>query len=355
MLNSLGNPIVETLFIGGGTPSVVPLTILSKFLFALKKMTEGRIIEYTMELNPETVYPELLKTLEYYSINRLSIGIQSLDDQILKILGRNTNRETSTRALETIGKNWKGSVNVDLINSVPGQNVKSALKDIAYIAKISPDHISLYNLTFEKSTKLHSLLEQGKLIPLSESVDSAIQIESSSLLESLGYKQYEVSNYSVEGRESLHNLNYWNMGAYLGIGPSGASTLMSRNGPVRIEQLRSTKEYLKPVSFYKRSNIEILLPGSFLLEHFMMGFRLFKGLDIIDINNIFNTDIFTYLHPVFKKWNSQLLFNGSRVSLNKQGILKLNSFLLDIAAHIDENPLNIQGSEINWPRESLQS
>lgn len=349
ILHNIGKPVIKTVFIGGGTPSAVPFDLLSSFLKNLGKMFITKPCEYTIELNPETVTKDLLEILSANGIHRISIGVQSLDDRILRTLGRNTDAVTTLEGLEIIKNNWKGSFSVDLINAVPGQTVTNSLSDIEGINHFDPDHISLYSLTFEPSTKLYKMLEAGEITTLSESTDLKIQKESLDLLESLGYKRYEISNFAKEGKVSLHNLNYWKMGSYLGVGPSAASTLLTGTGPVRLMYKRSISNFIGSTFFKDRFDIEYLEPDSFFLEHLMMGFRLIKGVKTDYINNVFDTDLINYLEPIFIKWKDMLIIENDSIRLTNNGLSFLNPFLIDIAALIAENPLKISGKDIKWP------
>ncbi|MCD6397726.1 MAG: radical SAM family heme chaperone HemW [Spirochaetaceae bacterium] len=350
-LESLGNPEVRTLFIGGGTPSSIPSHILRKFLEKLNIIINIKPYEYSIELNPETVTREVLSILEENSINRISLGVQSLDDRVLKVLGRNTNSIRTLKALETIKKYWTKSFSADLINAVPEQTLKIALSDIRQINYFKPDHISLYSLTFEAGTKLFSRLEIGKIQPIKDSDDIFMQKESINLLKSMGFNRYEVSNFAKNGKESLHNLNYWKMGSYLGIGPSGASTLLTNAGPLRLSYKRSISNFLNSKTIADRTEQELINPESFLLEHLMMGFRLKNGIDIEHINSVFNLDIEDYLKTVIGKWRRVIKLTETSIYLNSNGLALLNPFLVDVASLISMQKLKIRVSEINWPQD----
>ncbi len=351
----MGKPEIKTLFIGGGTPSSIPIDLLDNFLDKLKLIIHSSPAETTIELNPETVDTDLLRILSSNGIQRLSVGVQSLDDSILRTLGRNTDVLTTKNGLEIIKKEWKGSFSVDLINTVPGQTIESSLSDINLIDKYKPEHISLYNLTFEPFTKLYTLLEAGEITTLSESTDLIMQNESIKLLKNNGYKRYEISNYAKDGKKSLHNLNYWEMGSYLGVGPSAASTLMTEKGPVRLIYKRSISNFLNSSFLEDRIDLEHLNPDSFLLEHLMMGFRLIKGVNTDQIYNIFGIDLIKYLNPIFNKWNELLIVEKNSICLTSRGLSLLNPFLIEIAALIGNYPLCIRGEDINWPFETPQS
>jgi len=349
MLRNIGFPKITTLFIGGGTPGSIPILLLEDFLGRLCDIIEDLSIESTIELNPETVSIDLLRVLSNNGINRVSIGVQSLDAAILKTLGRNTSREKTIDALNILKKNWSGLFSIDLINAVPGQTINAALSDIIQVNNFSPDHISLYSLTFEPGTELHSLLEKGKITSILENTDNLMQKESISLLKSLGFNRYEISNYARIGMESLHNINYWKMGSYLGLGPSAASTLLYDTGPVRIIIKPDTSLFISSAPFSSRTEFESISKESFLLEHLMMGFRLLEGIDIKYINYVFNIDIKDFLTPLFKKWDKMLLSNKESIFLTENGLFLLNPFLIDVAALIDKQSSGIVDKEINWP------
>jgi len=323
--------------------------VLSDFLSKLLVITGTVSLESTIEVNPETVTDELLSILEQKGIDRISMGIQSLNNSVLKILGRNTTLRKSLYALEKIKNNWKGSFSVDLINTVPDQTVKMALADIVKASEFKPDHFSLYSLSFEPDTVLYKELIKGKISSVPEKTDTLMQEESVSLLHSLEYNRYEVSNYAKQGKESLHNINYWNMGSYLGVGPSAASTLLTSGGPVRIEYKRSISDFLQDSIIENRILIEHIKPESFLLEHLMMGLRLKKGIDILHINKVFTIDIEDFLNPLFKQWKNFLKIEKGTIYLTEEGLSLLNPFLIDIASLIDKNNLQINAEEINWP------
>ena len=348
-MESLGYPEIRTLFIGGGTPGIIPAAVLRDFLQKLCIIINNIPLEYTIELNPETVTREVLTILEENNINRISLGVQSLNDRVLKVLGRNTNVKRTLTALETIKQNWTRLFSADLINAVPEQTLDIALSDIRQLNSFKPDHISLYSLSFEPGTKLFTKLENGKIQPITDTADIIMQEESINLLESAGFNRYEISNFAKRGKESLHNLNYWKMGTYLGVGPSGVSTLLTDKGPLRLSYKRSTSEFISKKKITDRTAQELISPESFLLEHLMMAFRLKKGIDTEHINRVFNMDIKEYLKTVTDKWSKIITFTEESISLTPRGLSLLNPFLVDTASLISENKLKLRVSEINWP------
>ena len=173
-----------------------------------------------------------------------------------------------------IKNNWTQSFSADLINAVPEQTLNIALSDIRQIIYFKPDHISLYSLTYEPGTKLFSKLEKGKIELISDNEDILMEKESIDLLKSMEFNRYEISNFAKKGKETLHNLNYWKMGSYFGIGPSAASTLLTNTGPLRLSYKRSISDFLNSKTIADRTEQELINPGSFLLEHLMMVFRI---------------------------------------------------------------------------------
>lgn len=345
LLLKTGSPLIKTLFIGGGTPSSVPNDILLDFLRKLGTIVKNHPDEYTIELNPETISKELLLLLKDNGINRISVGVQSLDDNLLKTLGRNTNAANTRTALETVKKYWNGSFNTDLINAVPGQTVKTALRDIRDVEAYGPDHISLYSLTYEKSTKLYSMLKAGRVNKISESIDFTMQNKSRDLLKALGFNRYEISNYAKKDHQSKHNINYWRMGSYLGVGPSAASTIMTKAGPVRLEYKRSIAEFMNSKILSTRMKSEVINPQSFLLEHLMMGFRLIEGVDLDRIKHVFGINLTDFFPTTFSRWGSSLIQNNRFLALSTEGLNMLDLFLGDISGEID----NISINTITWP------
>ncbi len=338
-------PHIETIFIGGGTPGSLPLSLLDSFLSKLTKIITDKGGEFTIEVNPEDVTKNLLEILERRGVNRLSMGVQSLNEKLLTVLGRNTGSKRTREALDCIQKYWKGQKNFDIITCVPGQQKKDTLHDLKTIMKYHPDHISLYTLTFEKGTPLFEHLHNGRMTKLSELFETELYEESLEFLESSGYYRYEISNFAKKGCESTHNMRYWEMKPYFGAGPAAVSTVLQRAVPVRIENPRDIDIFLKGKETNWGSSLEILEPSTFFFEHLMTGFRLSKGVDFEKISKIFSVDALSLFPRTFSSWNSFLHENGPFLSLTKKGMNLLDAFLTDLAGELDASRINT----CRWP------
>ena len=337
------NPVIDvyTVYIGGGTPSSLPLNLLESFLSALEDILPSNVEEFTMEANPEDIHKPFLEMLFSHHINRISMGVQSLNESVLKVLERNTSRYKTLKALDCLASNWQENISFDLITSVPGQETADTLRDLQTLLKFSPGHISLYTLTFENGTPLTKKLEEGTIHKVSEEHEAAIFDGCTDYLEDNGYYRYEISNFSSPGEQSLHNKVYWDLNPYFGAGPSAVSTIPFQNKALRIENPRDMKSFL-------HGNFELINSQSFLLEHLLMGFRLIKGIHVGRIESIFPIDIFSTFTRTIDSWSRNLKFNEGYLSLDRSGLMLLNKFLSDIAAEIPEDlPENY-----SWPLRS---
>lgn len=219
---------VESIFIGGGTPSLMPPDLLASFLEEVKKLVPLKPgLEVTMEANPGTTDIGFFKAYHELGINRLSIGVQSLDDEALKKIGRIHDSQTALDAIEMAQQVGFEELNCDLMFGLPGQNINKALYDVREIIARNPTHISHYQLTLEPNTYFYKYPPK---LPDDEVIEE-MQLGAYDLFTAHGYHHYEVSAFAKEGFESHHNINYWSFGDYIGIGAGahGKLTLNSQN------------------------------------------------------------------------------------------------------------------------------
>lgn len=227
-----------TIFIGGGNPGILGYERIKRILESAEEY--GRPKEVTIECNPGDLTSDILSLQEL--LDRVSVGIQSMDENVLRTLGRHQSIETNLKALEllqTLPFRW----NADIITAVPGESIETTLNDIKKVASFNPGHISLYCLTFEENTPLIKRLK-----PLDEIEEATFLKESWDTLKSLGYNHYEVSNFALENEECLHNKVYWRLGQYIGIGPSAESALGWREMTV-LRNTESLEEYFHSQAF----------------------------------------------------------------------------------------------------------
>jgi oxygen-independent coproporphyrinogen III oxidase len=231
----LGELELKTIYWGGGTPSLLEAGELQIILDAIHRHYKiAPDPEITLEANPDDLSPDKLKTLRRLGINRLSIGVQSFDDEVLKFVNRAHTSGEAIQCLEDARTAGFDNISIDLMFALPGQSEKTWKENIDQALRLSPEHLSAYSLTIEEKTAFGRWRHAGKLLPVPEEI-AADQFEL--LMDSLGdagYDQYEISNFGKPGKYSRHNSNYWKQEMYLGVGPSAHSfDLTSRQFNVR--------------------------------------------------------------------------------------------------------------------------
>ena len=229
----------RTIFFGGGTPSALSIPQFEKLLGGLRSRIDlSRLEEWTIEMNPATVAADKAALLREAGINRVSMGVQSWDDAVLKSLGRTHDSEKAEESFHVLREAGFENVSIDLIFGVPGQSLESWRNSLERSLRLAPEHLSAYGLTYEEDTEFFRKLGRGEMAP-DEGLE-ADQFElTAALLGEARYQQYEVSNYALAGRESLHNSAYWAGKDYLGLGPSAFSTV----GSQRWRNIRETGIY----------------------------------------------------------------------------------------------------------------
>lgn len=229
----------RSIFFGGGTPSALSLPQFEKLLGGLRSRLDLTLLEeWTIEMNPATVAADKAALLRSEGINRVSMGVQSWDDAVLKSLGRTHDADKAEESFHILREAGFDNLSIDLIFGVPGQSLESWRASLERSLSLAPEHLSAYGLTYEEDTEFFQKLGRGEMAP-DEGLE-ADQFElTAELLGIAGYLQYEVSNYSLPGRESLHNSAYWAGKDYLGLGPSAFSTVATR----RWRNIRETGIY----------------------------------------------------------------------------------------------------------------
>ena len=324
---------IPTVYIGGGTPTSMPLPLLEKLISFIGTLSLEKGAECTMEANPETINPDLLSLLAGSPINRLSLGIQSFSDIILGTLGRHCNAKTAIKALELVKEHWKGALSLDLISSIPGQEVSDSIADIDTAISFAPDHISLYALTLEEGTPLAQ-----RYNPDSQAIDDNVWIIAADHLEISGYKRYEVSNFALPGCQSKHNTRYWKLLPYIGTGPGGVSTLHDGEGSLyRIANVPDLTKYLESSDLLCGAETEEVTGKSYIFEYLMMGFRMTAGIRKSDFKSTFGREITEVIPETLSDWKNKNLLaeTDDSVALNKGGLLLLNQFLLDTLSELE--------------------
>jgi oxygen-independent coproporphyrinogen-3 oxidase len=323
---------LNTIFFGGGTPSLMPLKIIDKILNTANKLFNfEENIEITLEANPGSSEREKFLDIKQIGVNRLSLGIQSLNDTNLNFLGRKHNYKDAIIALE-LGKKTFSNVSIDLIYGLKNQKITEWEIELSNVIKnFKPNHISVYQLTIEEGTKFYSDYKKGLLKVIDDDLSADFYDNTNFLLENFDYKRYEVSNHAKNNFECNHNLNYWNSDNWIGIGPGAYSRLWSSNDDNKrfeIENYKSPKSWLsknthevgfKKINFIDNSetNIDILI----------MGLRLSKGIKIsklLDKKIIKNEKIINLINEKI------IIINKETIKVNKNYMIKLNAILQQI-------------------------
>jgi len=277
---------VDTLYIGGGTPSLLKAEYLHQILGALQDTFELNLKEFTFEINPDDVSSSYLAALKDAGVTRPSMGIQSFHPELLQFMHRAHNREEAIKSLKLLTKADFPTFSVDLIYGNPGQTVAALKDDIDQLLSFHPPHISAYSLTIEPQTRLGKQYKLGRLEPLDE--DTALQhydvvVER---LNDAGILQYEISNYSRPGHEAVHNRNYWLHKNYLGFGPAAHSFWWeeSAKDAKRWHITESIREYLSCNGEDNVAECEILTNKELAEERIMLGLRTHGGVSIKELN-----------------------------------------------------------------------
>ncbi len=230
---------VHSIYIGGGTPSALDRKLLEKLLLSLKDFSI-KSGEFTVEANPENLDDDKIKSLLDYGVNRISIGVQSLDERKLKKLGRIHSSRRAIGVVSLAQRRGFKNISVDLIFGVWGETIEAWKRELDNITRLPVNHVSCYELTYEKGTPLYSAVINKSVEPVSDDLTSAMYEMAIDTLALRGLKQYEVSNFALAGFESKHNMHYWENNPYFGLGPSAVSYIDG----VRAKNIADLKEYI---------------------------------------------------------------------------------------------------------------
>ncbi len=326
--NKLSQFNFDTIFFGGGTPSVLTEHQIEKLLNALNKDYDlDKNIEITLECNPGEISYEKLKNFRSLGINRLSIGFQSFNEKILNFLGRLHNSEQSITTFNNARKAGFENINIDLIYDIPKQKIKDWKNDLFLGTSLEPEHISAYSLTVEKNTVLHSMVKNKTVFMPSEELDKKMFLETIAYLENKKFIHYEISNFSKKNKKCNHNLHYWRLEPYLAFGP-GAHGF---DGTKRWWNKKSIDYYLS-----KLKNNELPIESEETLskkdtfnETIMNGLRLIEGAEIKKLNSYLDVDIKEHLEPYMKKW-PYINNNGENLTVKKEGLLFTDEIIADL-------------------------
>lgn len=269
---------IKTLYLGGGTPSMLSSKHLSDLFDSLRKNFDfSQIQEITLEANPATFDLKKARLFKSLGVTRVSLGIQSFTPHVLETLGREHSPQQATESVHTLREAEIDSVNIDLMFSIPGQSLADWESTLQHAVSLKPDHISAYNLTYEEDTAFFDSLQNGTYQE-NEDHDADHYHLAEQILTAAGFDHYETSNYAQPNHHSRHNQGYWQGNDYLGLGPSAVSTL---NG-TRDKNIPDTAAYIRQVSGLGNAihETEILTPAQRRIELIALGLRTTQGIPL---------------------------------------------------------------------------
>lgn len=323
------NYIINSIFIGGGTPSYLTNNNLKKLLSTINKLKLEENLEFTVECNPGTLTEESLKIMKNNNVNRLSIGLQSTKNTLLKNIGRIHSYEEFKNNYLLARKIGFNNINVDLMFGLPNQKIEDWKASLEEIVKLEPEHISAYSLIIEEGTCFYNLYEENKLELPSEDSEREMYLLTKEILNKHDYHQYEISNFAKEGKECFHNKVYWKCNEYLGLGVSASSFIDKK----RIRNIDNIKTYIERINKNEDvvDEIHINTKNDDIEEFVFMGLRMINGIDLNEFRCRFNQDIYdVYGDIIEKNIKKELLINDlGRLYLSLKGIEVSNYVMSD--------------------------
>lgn len=313
---------ITTIYIGGGTPSYIDSKNIKEIMTEIQKKNVSKDAEITIEVNPGTVTLEKLKDYKDVGINRLSIGLQTTKDELLKQIGRIHNFEQFLETYRMSREVGFKNINVDLMLGLPNQRIKDLKESLEKIIELQPEHISVYSLIVEDGTPIANKLESGELELPDEDLERNMYWYVKNTLELNGYKHYEISNFAKQGYESKHNMNCWNQKEYIGIGIAAHSY----RDITRYSNTENLGEYIRNVKNEKleRNRIihEIQKEDDTKKEYMLLGLRQIDGIKISKFKEKFGDNPIYLFRNELKKLSDENLISvdEDNIKLTNKGI-----------------------------------
>lgn len=310
---------IRTIYVGGGTPSCLNINELKKLKEIIDIFDLSDNYEFTFECNLNDLNDMYLNHLKELKVNRLSIGIESFDQEKLKLMGREASFDYANKIIKIARLKGFDNINIDMIYGTPRENINTLKNDVKKVLKLNPDHISFYSLILEPNTKLSIFYDKT----IDEDLDYTMYKYINKTLTKKGYNHYEISNYAKINKESIHNLTYWKNEEYYGFG-LGACGYKEQ---VRYENTRSITAYLNG----KHEKTKDLLSIEDMKKNeLMLGLRLFKGIDINTYRDKYNEDLLNNLEIKKLIKNKSLILNNNHLCINPKKMYVMNEILLKL-------------------------
>lgn len=390
---------LETLYVGGGTPSALSRENLGRLLAEFRGTVWK---EWTVEANPESIDEEFLDICGQAGVSRLSMGIQTMGDAFLGLLGRPGSRSDNEKALDLLRSRWTRDLSLDFIAGIPGQTAADVRADLSVLDRLPgsmASHASLYSLTLEPGTGLFAQVQEGGVTMNDPERDEELWFAGKDELERRGFEHYEISNFCLPGKASKHNLRYWNLEPYLGVGPGAVSTLptallrevfegrgkaargkaargsgeqglggggFGERAVCRLSNPESIEGYLTGRDALWGMEVEAIQPSDFLIENLMMGLRLAAGIPTDRLQRRFGRGFQELFPGLWERWVHRGLALpvevagghpvglgprvGPRLRLTEAGRLILNSLMAEVAERVRApGPLALAALGVRWP------
>ena len=323
---------IGSVFFGGGTPTTLSSFQITDILnFCFNKFSIKSDCEVSIEANPGTIDYQYLKLLRNKCFNRLSLGCQSFNDDLLKKIERIHNCDEIFQSVSAARKAGFKNISLDLMFGLPGQSFEIWEETLQSATQLKPTHLSVYNLTIEKETPFYDQLRKGILILPSEELQSKMYKRAVEYLSQAGYIHYEISNFSVKGYECRHNKVYWNNNEYVGFGPGAASYL---NG-TRSKNILSPEKYIETLLEKKEIPLfekETLDQKKSMWETLMLGLRMVKGINLSDFEKRFGKTLDSEFGEKIRKLHNEhfLEYSDKKLKLTRKGILYSNEVFVEL-------------------------
>jgi len=323
---------IETLYVGGGTPSLLSPEQLERVFTAVRNTFDTDIKELTIEMNPDDVSQEYLEELRKLGVNRASMGVQSFNPDLLRFMNRAHTRQEALKSLELLSKLGFQTFTVDLIYGNPGQSLEELEKDIRELLNFNPLHVSAYSLTIESGTRLGKQVELGRLAPPEDDKVADHFKLLNELLCDAGIHRYEVSNYSKPGHEAIHNSNYWKHRNYLGMGPGAHSFWWEgNNDATRWNNKADLRKYLSDDREGLEEEKDTLSLEQLAEERIMMGLRTREGIRKNEMKDRYNYEFNDrQLNYLEKRESEAKVQIDDSITLTDKGIAIADAIILDL-------------------------
>ena len=331
---------IQTVFIGGGTPSTLPAPLLKKLLTGLHErffLPAG--IEFTAEANPGTLTPEWLEAAISSGVNRLSMGMQVAQPELLRTLGRIHRYEDVAASVRLARSMGISNLSVDLMFGLPGQTPDMWRESLDTALALKVEHMSCYGLIPEDGTPLKHDLDTGRLTLPDEADERLMYDDTLRILAQHGYAQYEISNFAKPGYACQHNIGYWTRVPYIGLGASAASFLQTKSGGLRLTNPASIREYIAMAEeqAWRRRERTLLLPEDARFESLMLGLRMTRGVSEAEFAAMHSITLDDYCGDVLRQQEKRglLVHRDGRWALTRRGMDVQNAILVKIMEAVE--------------------